>query len=56
MFSKEQGLNCLGGPTMFLREKEFLLPKDMIVPQEKKGLSCSQKQLKFLLPKDMIVP
>ncbi len=56
MFSKEQGLNCLGGATMFLREKEFLLPKDMIVPQQKKGLSCSWRQLKFLLPKDMIVP
>jgi hypothetical protein len=28
----------------------------MIIPQEKKCLSCSPRQLKFLFPKDMIVP
>jgi len=27
----------------------------MIVPKGKKGLSCSQTQLKLLLPRDMIV-
>jgi hypothetical protein len=28
----------------------------MIVPKEKKGLSCSPRQLKLLFFKDMIVP
>jgi hypothetical protein len=27
----------------------------MIIPQGKKGFSCSPKQVKFLFPRDMIV-
>jgi hypothetical protein len=40
---------------MFSREKEFLF-EDMIIPWEKKSLSCSPRQLKLLFPGDTIVP
>jgi hypothetical protein len=34
----------------------FFPPGNMIVPQGKKGLSCSVRKFKLLLPKDMIIP
>jgi hypothetical protein len=41
---------------LFIGTLKFLLLMDMIVPQGKKLLSCSLRQIKLLLPKDMIFP
>jgi hypothetical protein len=50
MFPKEVRLKLPQGATMLLREEKLFLPKDVIIFQGKKGLSCPPRRLKLLLP------
>jgi hypothetical protein len=56
VFPKEQGLSCPKEQPYSRGIKRKILSKDKIVPQEKKGLSCSLGQLKLIFLGDMIVP
>jgi hypothetical protein len=54
-FSKQLKSLFPSGTWMFSRQFKLLLLEDMIIPQGKKSLSCSLRQLNLLFLKDMIV-